>query len=187
MIMTEKEVIDNIVSYLKNKKLDITFISIRNYYVECEYKKLYSTFKFSFYLNENYYSDKSMKDFTVKYDSTHKLNGTRRRKTKTTNNYCAKVYKNIIWMISQFDKSALRSKSTIDTKNKYCAELESYYRKIHKSVYVTISQRTPEVVKISINGYDVEKTTTYAISCVNNKYFIDSKLTHYENSKFILK
>lgn len=185
--MTEKEVIDNIVSYLKNKKVDIRFTKINNRYVECEYKKDYSTFKFCFYLDENYYPDKNIKDFTVKYSSSFTLNGTRRRKTKTINNYCPKVYKNILWMIKKFDISASMSKSRIDTKNKYCAELESYYSKIHKSIYVTVSQMTNDIVKIVINGYDLGKTTTYYIVCKNNKYFINSKQIYYENSKFILK
>jgi len=179
MIESESVIIDNILKYLDSKNLNIKFKKKTDVYVDCEYIKYNSKFNFSFYLVDNY-CEGNVIDHNVKYYSNLPLNGIKQRSTKAVKKNYNKVYNNIMWMLKKYDESALEFKTKNDTKNKYCSELESHYNKKHSTICINVNFTSPEFTKITIDGYDVDVTTTYNILYKDNRYYLQSKNIKYD-------
>jgi hypothetical protein len=179
MIKDKKEILKNLVNFLTDKKINVTFDILNDSYVECKYEKYYSSFSFSFYFDEFLEKNNSV----IMYHSEYYIKNIKRRKTNIKNrNFCNIVYNNILYIISHYDKISTEHKLKIDTKNKYCSELESHYNKLHKSTYINVKYSKNDIVDILINGYDDDKKTSYDITFEKNKYFLNSKTVYYEKS-----
>ena len=159
---------------IKNDGFDRIIYNYKRHYTECRV-----TMYFNYNINNNYN--------TIKYYCTYNIPGIRRRRTKTNGNCGLSVYKNLLFIISKLDIIAEEEKRNIDLKNKYCSELESYYKRKHKKVNISLS-KTDTGLYISIISRDikVQKFTYYTIHCINNKYYLTNKTTNFNNNKTIL-
>ena len=169
--LSEIEIKNKIIKYLNNKGIVITFNKSND--LIWNYEPHYSKFKIDLYFNriKSTYSIR----YYVNY-SHYKLKNLKRRKTSISNGYCLKIYKNLIWLKEKLDIIATEIKKEADNKNKYCTELESYYFRKHKSVYIKTNILSDDSININIDCYDEDKSTFYYIIYKNNKYYLISKV-----------
>lgn len=164
--MTEKEIKIKIINYLSKKGLNVMLDKYGDDIV-WNYNILYSEFntRLSFYSKKLY--SENEKDFYIDYYSNaHKL-----KKTVLSGNYCLRIYKKLLIIKEELDKIAEKNKNFIDTKNKYCTELESYFKSKHQSVDISTYIETNSI-SIIINCYDPNVRTYYRIRYMNNKYYL---------------
>ena len=172
--LSETEIKEKLIKYLSKK--GITLISTYSNLV-WNYEPHYS--KFIITLNFNHIEDNKL---VIRYHTNeYSLNGLSRKRTSITNIFCNNVYKNLICMKSRLDVIANDCKYNIDSKNKYCTELEQHFSEIHKNgVYVSINDSRDHKI-ITINGRDsFEKYSTYQITYKDNKYYLNSKVSYFD-------
>lgn len=174
------EIRDKIIKYLKSK--DINIITKNYCDLVWEYEKYYSKFNISLKImrcntNKPEEDDKYIiKYFTSSYPT---IQGIRRRRTSANGSFCKSVYDNLMWISSELDKIAEEQRTKIDTKKKYCTELELHYKEIHNNVSVTIDKLNgdnDDTFNISVRGSDDNnKITIYDIVYKDNRYYLKSK------------
>ena len=166
--LTRIEIQEKIVKYLKGKDIDITLTNSGGLWC---YKKDYNEFRVT--LDVTYNNDDK---FIIRYYINYSIEGIRRRRTIASGNFCLKMFTNLMWIKKHLDIIADDNKIKIDTKNKYCTELEMYYKKMYKNVQISINKQSDSNYNISINGYDDKGgNTSYSITLSNNKYYLDNK------------
>jgi len=172
MTLSKEEVINNIITYLEKKNINIKLYHDRLIW---NYDVYYSKFVVTLYLDKKDYNDEN---FTIKYHSNFNIN-TKRRRTLTSKGYLIKVYKNLNWIKSELNIVADKLKCETETKNKYCTELERHYCKIHKSVSITTGKDWNNNVIIQINCTDsYDKSSYYSISYKDNRYNLIHKIEY---------
>lgn len=169
--MTNSDIINGIKNYLDNKKFDFKIKCIGENNILFTYN----------YLNINFIIDIFLvlkdKEIFIKYlSNTEVLNINRLRNSSNNKNYCRNVYNNLNYIKSELNRYASIKNTLDNNRNKYCLELESYYKKIHSNISIMVEKSEfSDTIDIIIIGKDRNKTTYYNISYINNKYFLDSK------------
>lgn len=168
------EIKNKLIKYLNKKNINLEFDEyclIWNYKIyDCEY-----FVELDFCKSD--YSD----DYIIKYYSRFHIPKLRRRKTTTKGNFHSAVYKNLSYIKSFLDKDAEFIKQDTDRKNKYCTELESYYKRLHEDVSITISFiNYSSMYEIFVTGYDKDKISYYKIIIKDNKYYLITKTENFE-------
>jgi hypothetical protein len=173
-ILSELEVKTYLIKYLSKK--DIVVIIDNNNRLVWNYNTLYSKFKITFRLEDGY-----NKPFKIRFYSSEFIKGLVRRGTLAKGSFGLNVYKTLQFIKPHLDKIADEYKIKTDQQNKYCTELESYYKKIHNRVEITVNKQDDNSINIKIIGYDLDnKTTYYYIMYNNNKYYLTSKIEVFE-------
>jgi hypothetical protein len=158
--LTEKEIKEKIIKYLGKK--GITAIINDDNELVWNYTPYYSKYRVELSIGRK---DpwKENSEYVVKYHTSIYICGLNRRKTSVNDGFCLKIYRNLLWIKRHLDEDALEHKEKIDTKNKYCTELEMYYKKIHKSVSVASNKNSDNSVNIFVSCYDENMSTYYLV------------------------
>lgn len=170
--MNSLEVKKKLVEYLNKKGIDASIEEYES--LIWIYKTCFSTFKISLSFDKKDYDD----DFyTIKYYiSNYNIDGIKKRRTRTnTNNFQYNVYINLINIKSALDLIANAEKIKIDSVNRYCSELSSYYKKLHDKVNVSTTEY-PDKINITVTTHDKNISTYYTIILKDNKYYLFHKI-----------
>ena len=169
--MSKLEVKQKLIKYLTKKGLNVELdIDEKIYW---NYNVHYSTLKIKLDPEKDNYDDDF---FIIRYLTSIQLDGLYKKKTSTKNNFCLAVYNNLLLIKEQFDKIAEYKKIETDLKNKYCNELEAYYKRKYDKVGITTKQ-TDDYVDISIN---CDYGEYYNIIYKDNKYYLKSKSIYFD-------
>jgi len=165
-----------LIKYLSKKDVILITPSDNSYYLIWNYNVHYSKFEIKLYFDKRKYDDEF---FIIKYNVNCYSIKTSRRKTSTKGNFGAVVYKNLQYIKDNLDKNALENKNKIDTKKKFCTELESYYKRSYKSVTISTEQYDDRIL-INIFAYnDNNMSVNYNILYYNSKYYLQSKFENF--------
>jgi hypothetical protein len=173
--MSEMEIKTKLVKYLNEKGIDM--IINDNGKLIWTYEPHYS--KFEIRLNYTYKNENDNDPIIFYSPNTFVNKDFHRRKTSINNSYCLKVYRNLQIIKEEYDKIAVANKRVVDTKTKYCTELEKYYERLYDRVDITTSKQIDDTISISIscyNGYTA--SAFYNILFKNNKYYITHKVDY---------
>lgn len=166
------EIKNKILKYLNSKGIEII---LENNILIWNYNIYYSKFTVQLYFESIDY-DKG--HYSITYNSSYySIQGLKRRRTSTLGNYCANIYKNLIFIQDKLNERAETIKKEMDNKNNYCLEIESHYKKIHRSVNLSSYQYADDNINICVYCYDNNKNVDYSIFYDKkiNKYFLESK------------
>ena len=168
--ITEIDFKNKLIKYLSSKGIEISIseTGVLSWYYEPFYSK---------YLIKLHFEEKYGK-YLITYSVNEYMKGINRRKTTVNTGFCTKVFNNLIHFKEELDKLAEIERETIDTKTKYCTELESYYKRTYEKV--EISTRIQKArIDIGINCYDGFKhKASYSIYYDRNKYYLMQKTEH---------
>ena len=170
--LTEIELKLKTITYLNNKGMQFVLENGKD--VVWNYSPFYSNFRIRLSFQKKDYNDLESK-YIINYYVNVNVKGTRRRKTTTNDGYNLKVYKNLLLIKEELDKIASAEKEKIDTKTKYCTELEKYYKKLYETVTISTYREDDTRVSISINCHKPNKSVYYEIIYKNNRYFLSEK------------
>lgn len=177
--LSKKELAEVIIKYLNKKGINLVFEDDSLYW---KYEKYYSKFSTELVFDKkDYYNDKYYN--IIKYHNLAYYNGINKRRTSISDGFCLKIYKNLMWIKEKMDKSAEKEKIKIDTKTKYCTELETYYKKLYKYVRINVGIEDNNIIPIDITCSDKDTVVYYSMFYKNNKYYLTSELENYEESQ----
>jgi hypothetical protein len=171
--LSKIEIKNKITKYLNNKGIPIILTDSDN--LIWNYEPHYSKFLNKIYID---YNNESC---YIKYFSDSYPANISRKKTKVTDGFCIKIYRNLMLIKEKCDEIAEKIKISTETKNKYCIELELYYKKLYTNVeiatYVNI-----DYIRINVNCYNIDYryAVYYTILYRNNKYNLKNKIQHLE-------
>lgn len=171
--MSETEIKTKLVKYLNDKGIGMVLTD--NGKLIWNYEPHYSQFEIR--LNYTYKNDNEQIIFYSLNTFVNK--NFQRRKTSIGNRFCLKVYRNLQIIKEEYDKIAMSNKRAVDTKTKYCTELEMYYKRLYDRIDISASKQIDDTITISIscyNGYNA--AAYYALTVKNNKYYITHKIDY---------
>ena len=175
--MTNIETIHKIENYLIKKNIEFKFKSIENYNIIFTY----DLFDFDFIIKINLIPDIN-DNFIVRYYANYDVLNIKRLKTSThCKNYLSNIYNNLCYIKYELYRLSYEKNLKLYNKQKYCAELNSYYKKIHRNISIDV-KIDDDCVNIVITGYDENKITNYYITIIENKYYLESL-----NEEYLIK
>jgi hypothetical protein len=169
--ITEVEIKNKLIKYLSNKGIQVSISQTHE--LTWYYEPFYSKYIIRLHIEEKYGK------YIIQYSVNEYIKGINRRKTTVNDGFCNKVYNNLIHFKGELDKLAEIERDAIDTKTKYCTELEKYYKKLYERVDITtrtVKQNHGIYVGINISCYDgYKQSAAYSIYFDRNKYYLMQK------------
>jgi esterase/lipase len=156
---------EDIILYLSKKGI---FLEKNNTYLKWRLDLLDSKYDITLWFDG--YSDD-----IIRYSSSCNIKNLKKRRTALKGKFLYSIYKNLTFIKEKCLEDAKKIKYSNDIKNKYCKELESYYSKLYKKIYIQLNELN-NAFNIVVTCYDNSNNyTIYNIIYNNNKYLLTQK------------